>query len=58
VGRPQNDPQAGSVSSSDLLKTPVWGDLFYPAPVFTRDGDGHSFGKARLLRLEVTLPPA
>ena len=45
-------------SSSDMVKTPVWGDLFYPAPVFARDGYGYSFGKHGLLRLQVTLPPA
>ncbi len=45
-------------ASSDMVKTPVWGDLFFPAPVFAPDGYAYSFGRAGLLRIKVTIPPA
>jgi hypothetical protein len=38
---------------TDRLKTPVWGDVFWPAPAFPGDGFAYTFGAAGLLRLEV-----
>jgi tripartite motif-containing protein 71 len=50
----QGQPQT---SRGDTPETVVWGDVYWPAPIFDQDGFGYTFGPDGLLKLTVSLPP-
>jgi hypothetical protein len=41
---------------SRLGRAVIWGDTWFPSPVFLPDGRAFTFGKDGLLELKVTLP--
>jgi outer membrane protein assembly factor BamB len=40
----------------DTPETLVWGDVYWPVPVFDKDGFGYTFGPDGLVKLKVSLP--
>jgi tripartite motif-containing protein 71 len=51
----QGQPQT---SHGDTPETVGWGDVFWPPPVFDKDGFGYTFGPDGLVKLKVSLPPS
>jgi outer membrane protein assembly factor BamB/class 3 adenylate cyclase len=43
-------------SRLDTPETVVWGDVYWPAPIFDQDGFGYAFGPDGLVKLKVSLP--
>ena len=46
----------GNSAETSLGSPIVYGDVFWPSPVFLPDGRAFSFGRDGLIELEATLP--